>query len=88
MDMGLDAPESSSKPGDELLPDDPDDPDKVKVTDVVVETLPCPSLPPKFQFPIPTRAGRGLNPARKARGPAGLSLGPPAWPGLGFQPAH
>ncbi len=54
MDMGLDAPESSSKPGDELLPDDPDDPDKVKVTDVVVETLPALSLPPKFQFPIPS----------------------------------
>ena len=48
MDMGLDAPESSSKPGDELLPDDPDDPDKVKVTDVVVETLPALSLPPKI----------------------------------------
>ncbi len=33
------------------------------------------------------RAGRGLSPARKARGPAGLSLGP-ARPGFGFQPAH
>ncbi len=50
MDMGMDAPESSPKPGEELLPDDPDDPDKVKVTDDVVETLPCP-CPPKFQFP-------------------------------------
>ncbi len=34
---------------------------------------------------VPRRAG--LSPARKARGPAGLSLSP-ARPGLGFQPAH